>query len=388
MGFIGCGSRGKSVIGRMSENTNINIIALADIFEDRLNDGVSAVNALNRKKGYAAVSRNNLHRGSGAYLKLLENRDVDAVLISTPAYSHPDIVEAAVNAGKHVYCEKPAAIDVDGCKQVIRTGENINGKLSAVTGFQIRHASSYAEMANRIRRGDIGEIITVQLYYLSSGLPITPCGGMSHDECRIRNHFHFRELSGGIFLDQAIHMIDVCNWVLGSTPLYAFGLGGDGGRAGFGNSWTNYQVIYKYPGDINVSVHSSQLGKLSGGVCARFVGTKGIAEAHYSGGVFIRGENEWDSGIIRSNVNLSPEDIARGAQTSSLYDADRNKGKSFIGSIESGKYLNELRSGSNSTLSAILGREAAAKQEKVTWDEISLNSQRIETNLNLKQFET
>lgn len=387
MGFIGCGSRGSSVISSMSATSNINIIGLADIFEDKLKRGWETANGLNEKKGFAHVSGKNAHVGPNAYLRLLENRDIDAVLISTPAYSHPDIVEAAIAAGKHVYCEKPVAIDVEGCQRIARMGKDVEGKLSLASGFQIRYATPWVELVQRIKRGEIGEINSVQLYYFSSSIPIAPCEGMSNDECRIRNHFQYNELSGGILLDQAIHMIDVCNWALESRPVYAIGMGGAKSRPLTGNAWNNFEVIYKYPNDINVSIHSTQLGKVFGDVGARFVGTEGIAEANYAGGTFIIGKNEWDSGILSAASGLSPEDIARGAKVSSLHDADQNKGKSFIESIESGKYINQLATASESTLSAILGREAALKEEKVMWDEMIFNSQKIESNLNLKQFE-
>jgi hypothetical protein len=121
-------------------------------------------------------------------------------------------------------------------------------------------------------------------------------------------------------------------------------------------------------------------------VCARFVGTKGIAEAHYNGGVFIKGENGWDSGIVKSGGVLTPEQIAAGSSLSSLFDADKNKGKSFIDSIETGRYLNQLQSGCESTLSAVLGREAALRQELVTWDEVYFSSAKIDPRLDLNQF--
>jgi len=387
MGFIGCGNRGTGVITTMSANTNINIIALADIFEDKLMLAKETLNKRNASKGFADIQKANIYQGSNAYLRLLENRDVDAVLISTPAYAHPEILEAAVAAGKHAYSEKPVAIDIDGCKKILRVSETINNKLSVVIGFQIRYATPYVEMVKRIQRGDIGEVINAQLYYFSSGIPINPIMGMSFDEARIRNHFHFNELSGGILLDQGIHMIDVCNWALQSTPLQAIGTGGKKGGTDFGNTWTNYQVIYKYPNDVNVSVHSTQFGPRFGDVCARFVGTKGIAEAHYAGGVFIKGEKEWDSGVAKSGGTLSPQQIAAGASLSSLDDADKNKGKSFINSIETGNYLNQLRAGCESTLTAILGREAATRQELVTWDEIDFSSEKIDPKLDLTQFD-
>lgn len=387
MGFIGCGSRGTGVISAMSANTNINIIALADIFDDKLILAQKTLNNCNAKKGFADIQKENIYQGSNAYLKLLDNKNVDAVLISTPAYAHPEILEAAVAAGKHAYSEKPVAIDIDGCKRILKVSENINSKLSVVIGFQIRYAIPYVEMVKRIHQGDIGDIISVQLYYFSSIVPIIPNNGMSNDEARIRNHFHFNELSGGILLDQGIHMIDICNWALQSTPLHAIGIGGKKGCLDFGNTWTNYQVIYKYPNDVNVNVQSTQVGPVFGDVCARFVGTKGIAEAHYSGGVFIKGENEWDSGVVRGGVSLTPQQIAAGTSLSSLDDADKNKGKSFINSIETGHYLNQLRSGCDSTLSAILGREAATRQELVTWDEIDFSSEKIDPKLDLTQFD-
>lgn len=386
IGLIGCGNRATGILGSMAENNNIRITALADLFEDKLQEGIVFTNGLNQKRGYAPVGKTGIYSGHDAYLRLLENKDVDAVIIASPGYSHPKMLEDTVAAGKHVYCEKPMAVDADGCQQIIKTARNIQGRITAFDGFQVKYATPYAEMGKRIKRGDIGEIVTVQLFYFSSGAAIIPHEGMSYDEMRIRNHYYFHEISGGCYLDQAIHMIDTCNWILDATPLYAIGDGSKKGAPNFGNAWTNYQIIYKYPGDINVSVHSSKFGKVFGGVCARFIGTDGIAEAYYSGGVFINGKNKWDSGVVRSSAELTPESIAQGASSSSLDDADPKKGKAFIDSITGGKHLNQLESGCNSTLTAILGREAASKQEKVTWDELVYTPQRIDPNLDLKQF--
>ena len=155
MGFIGCGNRGTGVITTMSANTNMNVIALADIFDDKLILAQKTLNNCNAKKGFADIQKTNIYQGSNAYLKLLDNKNVDAVLISTPAYAHPGILEAAVAAGKHAYSEKPVAIDIDGCKRILKVSETINNKLSVVIGFQIRYATPYVEMVKRIQRGDI-----------------------------------------------------------------------------------------------------------------------------------------------------------------------------------------------------------------------------------------
>src|SRR4029077_1811809 len=116
------------------------VIAIADLFNDKLVNAEKNFNQLNVNKSFAALDKRNIYQGSKAYMRLLENKDVDAVLISSPAYSHVDFLEAAAAAGKHVYCEKPVATDVDGCRRVIQVGEKINGKQSVVIGFQIRHA--------------------------------------------------------------------------------------------------------------------------------------------------------------------------------------------------------------------------------------------------------
>src|SRR6476620_12607953 len=137
VGIIGCGNRGTAFISSMSANTNSNVIAMADLFEDKLQTGEAAFNKLNADKQFPAIKKSNIYKGSKAYIRLLENKDVDAVLISTPAYAHVDIFEAAVNAGKHVYCEKPIAPDVDGCRRDEELGEKLNGKLSMVIGFKI-----------------------------------------------------------------------------------------------------------------------------------------------------------------------------------------------------------------------------------------------------------
>jgi myo-inositol 2-dehydrogenase/D-chiro-inositol 1-dehydrogenase len=214
LGIIGCGERGTAVISSMSKHTNMAIIAMADLFEGQLQSKLQVYNQLNAAKEFPAINSAAMYQRSKAYLRLLDNKDVDAVLISSPAYTHPEFLEAAVAAGKHVYCEKPVATDVAGCKQVEQVGEKWNRKQSIVIGFQIRYATPYAEMVKRIQGGAIGDVVSAQLYYLSSGIPIKTFRNVSEDEARIRNHFHYRALSGGILLDQGIHMLDVCNWTL------------------------------------------------------------------------------------------------------------------------------------------------------------------------------
>lgn len=386
MGIIGCGNRGTTVITDMVNHTSTQIIAMGDLFGYQLEKAKPKFDKLNKDNDGVSIDKSKVYRGSKACNQVINDPDVDAVLISSPAYTHPKFLEAVVQAGKHVYCEKPVAPDVAGCHKVIQTGEKAKGKVSLAIGFQIRHATPYVEMANRIRRGDIGEVVNVQLYYISSVKkdPVQPIGD-SREEFMIRNHFYFRELSGGILLDQGIHMIDVCNWVLNERPEEAQGNGNRKGAPDYGDTFSNYQALYNYPAERNVSIHSTQIGPQFSDVCARFIGTKGIAEAHYGRGVYIEGDNPWDSGIVKGE-EPTPEQRAAGAFTSALYDSTPNKVKAFIESIETGNLLNEAHSGATSTLSAILGRMSATSKEMKTWDEMYYSGQEFKPNLNLEQF--
>jgi myo-inositol 2-dehydrogenase / D-chiro-inositol 1-dehydrogenase len=387
VGIIGCGSRGTAVVSSMSAHTNINVMAMADLFSDRLESSKMILDEQNIKKGFGPVAKQNTYLGSKAYLRLIENKDVDAVHISTPAYAHAGFLETAVLAGKHVYCEKPVAPDVAGCRRAEHAGNLANGKQSIVVGFQIRHASPYVEMVKRIKRGDIGDVLNVHLCYLATESHVDSTAGMSYDEGRIRNHFNWHALSGGVMLDQAIHMIDVCNWALGTHPVSAIASGGLDESHTYGDTWKHFQVIYDYPG-VKVSVLTTQFGHTFGDVCAKFLGTKGTAEAHYSGGVFISGEKPWDSGVPKSDaVKITEEQRRAGAFQSSLEDADPQKEIAFIKSIETGNYLNEAKSGAESTLTAILGREAGISGERVGWDELRNSDARLDPRLNLEQFD-
>ena len=369
IGFIGTGNRGTyGVITAMSRNNNVELYALADLFRDRIDKVLPHLNNLNKAKGLPNIAEKNIYVGKNAYKELLKDDNVDAVVIATPAYAHPFIFEAAVKAHKHVYCEKPAAPDAYGALRMIKAAEGVKDR-SLVMGFQVRHSSAYDEMIRRVHNGDIGKIVAAQLYY-NSGCGAGKKPAVEDDEFRIRHHFQYLELSGGTFNDQAIHVMDICREVLKANPLYAVGHSSRKGvKIEYGNFNTNYQVLYKYPEDINVMVQQTSVGSATGGVVARFFGEKGTAEAKYDGGVFITGPNKWDSGIDNA-----------------LGDADPNKGRSFIDSIVSGNYINQIEAGCNSTLMAILGREAAAKGEKLTWDELIKSKQRYGNQPDLSKF--
>jgi len=167
----------------------------------------------------------------------------------------------------------------------------------------------------------------------------------------------------------------------------ATGIGGRAGREDQGDAWSNYMVHYEYPGRVHVAFHSTQLDPGYGDVCTRFFGTLGTAEAHYSGGVFITGAEEWDSGASRGSQAIKREDWAAGRFSSALEDADPNKQKAFIQSITSGEWINEGEAGAETALSAILGRAAAYSGHTVTWEEIETSDEYLDPDLDLAQFD-
>jgi predicted dehydrogenase len=388
LGLIGCGNRGTHVAKSFMSTTDARVVALADLFQVQLRKGAQTFNTLAVEKGFPKIANSHLFLGSDAYRRLLNLGDVDAVIVATPGYFHPEHLAAAIDAGKHAYCEKPAGIDVSGALQIQSTGRKAGKRCSLAIGFQLRHASPFVEMVKRVQEGAIGEIVNVQLYYFAGQIDYDWPSGVSRDEAIIRTNFWQRTISGGILLDQGIHVLDICNWVFDTHPLSAVGTGGRKGRTDQGDAWSHYQVLYEYPDDVNVEFHSTQFGEGLGDVCERFFGTAGIAEAHYTGGVFIKGQNPWDSGVARGTQEaVTRKQWAAGAFKSALEDADPNKQRAFIESIVSGNHINEAESGVRSTLTAILGRMAAERGRRITWEEMINSREVIDPKIDLTRFD-
>ena len=388
LAVIGCGGRGTNVASSFVENTPTRIAAIADLFEDRLTSGREAYNQANAKQGRAPIEDSHAFLGSEAYLRLLELPDVDAVLISSPPFLHPEHLEATVRAGKNVYCEKPVGVDVHGCRRVIQAGKQAESRLSLAVGFQIRHATPFVEMVRRIHEGQIGAIVTIQGCYLAGRVNLPEFPNAGPIELRLRRWLNDRALSGDILVEQGIHVLDICNWVMKTHPEKAFASAARAGRVDEGDTSSHYIVNFTYPGGVHLAFQSTQFDPGLGDVWERFLGDKGIAEAHYTGGVFIKGPDPWDSGVARGTPEeISSKDWAVGAFKSSLDDADPNKQKAFIQSIQAGQRINEAQAGAESALTAIMARTAAYTGEEVTWDEIVTSDQRWDPMIDLRQFD-
>ena len=292
-----------------------------------------------------------------------------------------------VAAGKHVYLEKPVAVDVPGAKRVIEIGKRAQGKLSLDVGFQIRDCPPFVELVRRIHAGALGDIICAEAYYLTGYIDRPPWPDASPAERRLRNWVHDRVLSGDIIVEQNIHVIDICNWVLQAHPLKATATGGRQGRpADDGDCYGNYNVVFRYPNNVAVTFSSTQFAKGGWDVSERFFGTKGTALSPYSRPLGIWGEQPWQAPLSLQSPGQSAAFSVTGNFTSNLETADPEKKKAFIESINSGKFHNQADKGAESALSCMMARTAAYTGREVTWDELMKSTEVWDARLNLDRL--
>ena len=212
LGLVGAGGRGNWIADLFVKNTNARIVALADLFDDCLEQ-------TGQRFGVAANRR---HKGLNAYKDLVAG-ELEGVLIESPPYCHPEQSMAAVEAKKHVFLAKPVAVDVPGCKTVIEAAAKAQGKLNFIVDFQTRATDFFIEAARRVHEGAIGAPVCGQVFYHTGRL-----GGRSASpaESRMRNWVFDKALSGDIIVELNVHVLDVCNWLLMGPPLAAYGTGG------------------------------------------------------------------------------------------------------------------------------------------------------------------
>jgi predicted dehydrogenase len=350
-GLLGCGGRG-TLLGRGLLRNGARITALADLFQDRLDAAKAAFG-----QSEAAIDASQVFLGPKAFQDIAASKQVDMVVIATPPYFHPEHLEAALKSGKHVYCEKPVAVDVPGCKRVLEASRQAAGRLSLDVGFQLRMAPAFVELIKQVHGGAIGEIACGEAHYFSSAIDLPAYPNAFPDTRRLRHWVHDRVLSGDILVEQNIHAIDICNWIMRDHPVKATGSGGRLGRDDQGDAWSHYSVTFFYPEDVHVTFSSTQFGpRVSADVAARFFGTRGRCQAPYSGPVTIEGDKPWTWTPDRPGGNNIDSSVDE-------------KLKAFLESITGNQFHNQAASAVSTTLACIMGRTAAYTGKTVTWDD-------------------
>ncbi len=389
VGLLGCGGRGTEDASNLVDTGGARVVALADLFQDQLDAARAHFDQVQQAQGYAALDPKQLFVGPRAYEQLAVSKEVDAIVIATPPYFHPQHLETAVAAGKHVYLEKPVAVDVPGAKRVIETGKRAQGKVSLDVGFQIRDCPPFVELVRRIHEGALGDIICGEAYYLTGYIDRPPWPDASPAERRLRNWVHDRVLSGDIIVEQNIHVIDICNWVLKAHPVNATATGGRQGRpADDGDCYGNYNVLFRYPGNVDVTFSSTQFAKGWWDVGERFFGTKGTSLSPYTGPLGIWGDEPWQAPLsLQPQVGAEPAAFSvTGSFKSNLESADPEKKKAFLDSIVSGNFHNQADKGAESALSCMMARTAAYKAREVSWDELMKSNEVWDARLNLNRL--
>lgn len=358
VGVIGCGGRGTgAAFNALEAHPSTRIVALADLFPDRL-DG--ARNYLTNSEDFAdrVEIGERAFTGFDCYERLLALKEIDVVILATPPGFRPIHFQAAVNAGKHVFMEKPVAVDPAGVRTVIAAAEQAKARnLSVVAGTQRRHERCYLEAMRRIRDGAIGDVHSARCAWNQGGLWVHERQpGYTDMEWQCRNWLYFCWLSGDHINEQHVHNLDVVNWAFGAHPTSAFGMGGRQVRtdAKYGDIYDHFAVEYEYEGGRRCLSFCRQQDGTDGRVEESIYGTRGTLTSR-PGFALISGENEWRF----TGPNGNPY-------------ADEHV--NLLASIRGdGPYCNEARQVAESTLTAIMGRMSAYTGKRVTWDQ-AMNS--------------
>jgi predicted dehydrogenase len=332
---------------------------MADLFKDRLDRAMKLLpegvpNDKDRtplKRGFNVMPEK-CFVGFDAYQKLLAT-DVDLVLLTAAPYTRPTHLKAAVEAGKHVFMEKPAGVDPVGIRSVIQSGELAEQKkLAIVAGTQRRHQTHYIELMKRVHDGKIGKIVSGQCYWCGGDMTgwwkWYEREGISSDmEWQCRNWPWFVWTSGDHIVEQHVHNIDVINWAMGSHPVKAFGMGGRAARKN-GNIYDHFAVEFEYSNGAKVTSMCRQINRCSERISEHVAGTKGACYTDQASG-YIKGANAYKY----DGPNVDPY---------------REEHVDLIKSIQDGKPLNEAKRVAESTLTGIMGRICAYTGREISWD--------------------
>ncbi|MBC8166653.1 MAG: Gfo/Idh/MocA family oxidoreductase [Bryobacteraceae bacterium] len=338
IGLIGAGSRGTYTSKIVSKDAGAKIVAVCDVVEQQIEKVKSQIPAPDAK------SFKN-------YQDLLAS-DLDAVIIATPVYLHPDHFEAAVKSGKHVYMEKPAGLDVAGCKRVMRIADAADRKQNIAFGFQQRYGGVYVKAKQMLDSGGIGKIREVHGEFLKFALqgdePVPPVPRT--EEEMLRQWKLWRATFGEVIVETYVHNLDAINWFMGAHPLKALGTGGRTVEKR-GDLMDHLSVTYDYPDKVQATFVGSQMTpRFFRSNRERYIGDKGFIET---------AREHW-------TYNTGQGPVTEKSQQDITVDAL----KEFVKRVAENKPENTGVRAAESTLTSILGQKAIDLKREVTWDEM------------------
>jgi|TARA_B110000114_G_scaffold81155_1_gene85844 myo-inositol 2-dehydrogenase/D-chiro-inositol 1-dehydrogenase len=363
LALIGCGGRGTgAAVQALRADKDVELVAMADAFSDQMENSLKAISEELDGERIIKVKEKNRYIGFNAYQKAIDLADV--VILTTPPGFRPLHFEYAVNNDKHIFMEKPVATDANGVRKVLKAAKLAeNKKLNVVVGLQRRYQKSYNTILDLISNGDIGKIVSGQVYWNGAGVWVRKRKpDQTEMEYQMRNWYYFNWLCGDHILEQHIHNIDVANWFIGEYPKSAQGMGGRQVRKGIdhGEIFDHHFVEFTYPSGAVISSQCRHQPGTKFNVSEAFQGTKG---------------NVFTSGNKCKITDNNGKDVFRykSEGDESPYQIEHNK---LFQSIRSGGVINNAEYAAKSTLSAIMGRMATYTGKEITWEQ-ALNTKQV-----------
>jgi myo-inositol 2-dehydrogenase / D-chiro-inositol 1-dehydrogenase len=334
VGLIGCGGRGSYDASIVNADPRARITAMCDKFPDQFDRSETIVKTTSTKK-------------FTDFEKLLAAPDIDAVFIATPPFEHPRMLEAAIQAKKNVYCEKPAGVDVPGVKRVLAAAKKADPSKTIAFGYQQRYGPEYLEAYKRIQAGEIGEVANARAYWIAND-PFTRRPFSDPQIEKLRNWFCYKEYSGDIIVEQDCHNLDVLHWFLGGLPLSAVGRGNKKIRKDM-DILDNLSVIYQWPNGYFVNFEANQLTPRGyNKIGEEFTGTKGTITTSRARMMHYKEPGKVETIPAKRDITM---------------DAIEN----FLTRILSNQPENAVERSALSTCIAILGRQAIYTGRETTW---------------------
>ena len=355
LGIIGLGGRGSYVGGHMTRVENVRLTAICDIYDDKIEAA---------KKNIPTAADARVFKD---YKELLSQNDIDAVLIATPVFLHPQHFEAAVMAKKHIYCEKPAGADVAGVKRLMRAAEKADPTKTIQFGFQQRFSPEYLRAEQIWKEGKIGKITMMTSFWVLGGTPPAPwTSKYPADQQKIRHWGYFQETSGGPIVEQDCHGVDVLNWFGDAHPVRAVGTGGLRYPLAYGD-WTSdhHNITYYYPNNVEGWLISIKHTAGYRDVREQMFGDKGMLETART---YYKWHGPIPSAPFKNADDLSDRSLIEKGVSKREITIDACE--AFFRSIVEHKSYSRAKDAAEATLTSLLGRMAFESKREVTWDEL------------------